>query len=219
MQSDCYRCGSPIEGQIAFCSACGAPQIRVSKAIEQPTEATESPESHLPSREEGPASTPPAGAHFTTGIEWRYFLRFAAPLAAVTGMLTVDLRPLSLFVLLPAGLVWAISRYRQQRPGRLRSGQGARMGAVMGLLSFGFFLLAIAFNPAKYRDIMVGNLHEVAARNPDPQTQQVLQWFATPDGMFTFAAIALCTVLAAFLVVGMSSGALAVALGKARNRP
>jgi len=95
------------------------------------------------------------------------------------------------------------------------------MGALTALLSFAVFLFfslaAIYFKSTEYRDFVLSRIHEVAARNPDPQTQQMLQWFITPDGLIVFTAIGLGTVLMAFLIIGMGSGALAVALGKARN--
>ena len=67
--------------------------------------------------------------------------------------------------------------------------------------------------------MMIARINEIAAQNPDPQAQQMLQWFATPHGFIVFTAIGLVTILLIFLVIGMGSGALAVALGKARNRP
>jgi hypothetical protein len=157
------------------------------------------------------------------GIEWSYFLRTAAPLAAFTGLLTVPLPPLGFFVLLPASLIWTISRYRQHRLAPLRRGQGARMGALMGLLSFGFFLVffltGVFLNQTRYREMITSVIQDRVAQAPDLQTQQMLQWFATPDGMITFTAILLAFILGFFLIIGMGSGALAVALGKARNRP
>jgi hypothetical protein len=207
-----------MEEKLAFCPACRAPQIKVSTAIPESTEPSDISEDPRSSVQQAPSIAPPASLAFTSRIDWKFFFRLGLPLAAVTGMLSVELPPLGLFILLPACLVWTISRYRRQHPGPLRSGQGARMGAVMALLSFGFFLLAIAFNPARYREMMVTSLHESAARSPDPQAQQVLQWFATPDGMLTFVVIALFTVLIAFLIIGMSSGALAVFFSRNRNR-
>ena len=73
-----------------------------------------------------------AGLALSTGIAWKDFIRAAAPLAALTGILTVPLAPLGLFVLLPANLIWAIARYRRNRPLAIRAGQGARMGARDG---------------------------------------------------------------------------------------
>jgi len=165
----------------------------------------------------------PANLVGRSGIQWKSFARTAAPMAAFTGLLTVLLPALGLFVLLPASLIVAIYIYRRTRPAPMRGGQGARMGALMGLLSFGsflvFFLIAIYLNQPKYREIIVGKIQEIAAQNPDQQAQQMLQWFATTDGLITFTIMFLVTILVFFLIIGMSSGALAVSLAKARNRP
>src|SRR5438445_2454462 len=153
MQSDCHRCGHPIEGQLTFCPACGAPQIRVSRAAEpaqQETTASDSGVLTPPS----PDSHFPAELSTTVEIDWKYFLRTAIPLAALTDLLTMTLHPLALFVFLPANLVWAISRYRRHRPIAIGSGQGAQMGAMMGLLTFAFFLafflITISVQHAQY---------------------------------------------------------------------
>jgi hypothetical protein len=222
MQSDCHRCGHPIEGQLAFCPACGAPQIRVSRASEPSQQETATTESGIPPFA-SPDSPLPADFPSAAGIDWKYFIRTAIPLAALTDVLTMTLHPLALFVFLPANLVWAISRYRRHRPLVIGSGQGARMGAMMGLLSFtfflAFFLVSISFQRTQYRDIMITQIHQISAQNPDPQTQQMLQWFATPDGLITFTAIALVTILLICVALGSGSGALAIALGKNRQRP
>jgi hypothetical protein len=211
-----------MEGQIAFCSACGAPQIRVSRAIEPPPQEASAPESGLSSAPL-PDSHLPSDLAPLVGIDWKYFLRTAAPLAALTDILTMAVHPLAFFVLLPANLLWAISRYRRSRPAAISSGQGAGMGTVMGLLSFAFFLVfflvTVSLQHGQYRDIMITRIHEIAAQNPDPQAQQMLQWFATPDGLITFTAIALVTILLICLVIGTGTGALAVALGRDRKQP
>lgn len=97
------------------------------------------------------------------------------------------------------------------------------MGAVMGALSFGFFLpcflVTITLWRTPYRELMIARLNEIAAQNPDPQAQQMLQGLATPHGLIIFTAIGLGSILLIFLVIGMCSGALAIALGRARNRP
>jgi hypothetical protein len=221
MQNICYRCGHPAEGQTAFCAACGAPQIRVSTPS-QPSDVAETPAAGFPSFRESPLSSSQGLAH-TTGIAWKDFIRAAVPLAAVTGIITVPLAPLGLFVLLPVNLIWAIARYRRNHPPAIRAGQGARMGALMGVLSFGFFLACflatITVWRTQYRELMIARINEIAVQNPDPQAQQMLQGLATPHGLIVFTAIGLGTILLIFLVIGMGSGALAIALGRARNRP
>jgi hypothetical protein len=221
MQSDCHRCGHPLEGQLAFCPACGAPQIRVSRAIETSQEETIASDSGLPAPSL-PVSALSSELSTTAGIDWKYFLRTAIPLAVLTDVLTMTLHPLALFVLLPANLVWAISRYRRHRPVTIGRGQGARMGAMMGLLSFtfflAFFLVSISFQRTQYRDIMVTQIHQISAQNPDPQAQQMLQWFATPEGLITFTAIALVMILIVCLALGSGSGALVGALRKEKRQ-
>jgi hypothetical protein len=221
MQSDCYRCGRPIEGQLAFCSACGAPQIRVSRTVETSLEETPTIDSGLPSAHLTDSAFP-AGFAPLVGIAWKDFLYVALPLAVLTDILTMVMHPLAFFVLLPANLVWAISRYRRRHPSAIRSGQGARMGALMGLLSFAFFLayflVILAFQSGQYRAMMLNKIHEISAQNPDPQAQQMLQWFATPDGLIAFTVIALITILLICLFIGTSSGAMAGALAKKQKQ-
>ena len=223
MQRDCYRCGNPIEDQIAFCPACGAPQIRVSRPIEPLAEVQDLPAAELTSDQVAAISSTPANLVGRSGIQWKSFARTAAPLAAFTGMLTVMAPGLGFFVLLPGSLMVAIYIYRRTRPAPMRGGQGARMGALMGLLSFVFFtvffLVAVSLNQPKYREVIVDRIHEVAAQNPDQQAQQMLQWFATTDGLITVTAIFLIFVLVFFVIIGVGSGALAVTLGKPRNHP
>ena len=220
MQNICYRCGRPIEGQTTFCPACGAPQIRVSTPA-QPAENAETPVPGFPSLTEASFSST-QGLALTTGIAWQDFIRAAAPLAALTGILTLVLPPLGFVVLLPVNLIWAISRYLRRRPMALRSGQGARMGAMMAVLSFGFFLASffagISLFWGEYRNVMIDRLHAIAAQNPDPQAQQTMQWITTPNGFIVFTAVSLGAIFLIFLVIGMGSGALAVALGRAKNR-
>src|SRR5690348_10842355 len=105
MQSDCHRCGHPLEGQLAFCPSCGAPQIRVSRAIETSQEETIASGTVLPPSPL-PGTALPSELSSTSGIDWKYFLRTAIPLAALTDVLTMTLHPLAIFVFLPANLVW-----------------------------------------------------------------------------------------------------------------
>jgi len=221
MQNSCYRCGRPVERQIAFCAACGAPQIRVSTP-EQPLNVPEEQQNVPPVFPERPFPPSARLASSVAGIAWKDFIHAATPLAALTGIVTVPLAPLGLFVLLPVNLIWAIARYRRNRPLAIRAGQGARMGAMMGALSFGFFLpcflATITLWGTQYHEMMIARINEIAAQNPDPQAQQMTQWLATPHGLIVFTAMGLGTILLIFLVIGMGSGALAVALGKARNR-
>ncbi len=95
------------------------------------------------------------------------------------------------------------------------------MGAMMGLLSFtfflAFFLVSVAFQRTQYHDVMVSQIQQISAQNPDPQAQQLLQWFTTPDGLIAFTAFALITLLLLCLALGSGSGALVGALRKEKR--
>jgi hypothetical protein len=92
------------------------------------------------------------------------------------------------------------------------------MGALMGLLSFAFFaaffLVSISLQRTQYHDFIVSQFQQMSAQNPDPQAQQILQWFTTPDGLIAFTAFALITILILCLALGTGSGALVGALRK-----
>ena len=189
--------------------------------METPQEETTASDLGLPAPSL-PVSALPSELSAAAGIDWKYFLRTAIPLAVLTDVLTMTLHPLALFVFLPANLVWAISRYKRHRPLAIGSGQGARMGALMGLLSFAlflvYFLVGLIFLHAQYRDTVISQIHQISAQNPDPQVQQMLQWFATPDGLIAFTVFALVSFLLICLALGTGSGAVAIALGKDRKR-
>jgi hypothetical protein len=199
MERDCYRCGSRIDETALFCPACKAPQIRVSNPSEGNRQA-------LPGEESTGGGYPPFPAD--AGIHWGAFFRAAALLSPIPGFLTLVFFPIGLLVVFPLSLSSAMARYRRYHAGRLSGGQGARMGAFMGLLSFAS-LAVIFFAVLPWsRPIMIERVHEFAARNPDPQIQAQMLWFATPDGFVALAIFSLLFVLVCFLIVGMASGAL-----------
>lgn len=223
MERDCYRCRQSMEEQTAFCPACGAPQIRV-RAPEPPTEYQAIPDIDLtPEQIAAVAPPPPPGFVIGSGIDWKSFIRTAAPLAALTGLITIAIWPLGFFILFPALLVLAIRTYGRRRPIPVQGSQGARMGALMGFLSFiffsVFFLLFVLSNLTTYREFIVSKVQEAAARNPDPQAQQIVQWLTTTDGVVAMTIMFLVMALILFLVIGTGSGALAVTMGKPKNRP
>jgi hypothetical protein len=92
------------------------------------------------------------------------------------------------------------------------------MGVLCFAFFFAFFLVRVSFQRAEYRDVVISQIHQISAQNPDPQAQQMLQWFATPEGLIAYTAIALVTILLVCLAVGIGSGAIAIALRKDRKR-
>jgi len=120
----CYRCANPLERGTAFCSSCGAPQIRV--VAPEPAPAVED-------ESVGEAAVVPQDAAFSVApgtwrsIDWRAFLRIALPLAFLSGTLST-VPPVGL-ALLPAAVIVAVARYRKEYSLHMTPSQGAWLGA------------------------------------------------------------------------------------------
>ena len=82
------------------------------------------------------------------------------------------------------------------------------MGAFTALLSFIAYLVVMIPVIAANRSPFLDLIRKSGAQNPDPQAQQVAQWFTTNEGFVVFMSIMLLLVLAIFLIAGVISGAL-----------
>lgn len=212
MQKNCYRCGRPVNEKAPFCPACGAPQIRVSQQQEESQDVASENEVGI-SSEITAAGQPP---QVRQEIQWRVFFSAASPLAALTGLLAFLFSPLTVLLVLPLSLRRIIARYRAYHPGSLRSGQGARLGAFMALLSFLAFLIFFLATISLNREPLLARIQEMAARNPDPQVQQAMLWFTTSTGFIVITGFTLFVLLIVFEIVGMVSGALMASPSKNR---
>jgi hypothetical protein len=161
---------------------------------------------------------PPAG---TPGqIDWKNFLRLAAPLAGLVAI-TAILFPPTFLVLFPGSVFLAVHLYRRRQPGPLKTAQGVKMGAMIGLLTFAILTVyrvgQVAQDPGSFHQTIDNALRKAVARNPDPEAARVVHSLSTTTGLAILAVIAMGLVLGFMLVVGGVSGALAASLS--RNRP
>jgi hypothetical protein len=62
-------------------------------------------------------------------------------------------------------------------------------------------------------------MQQAAARNPDPQAQQVMEFFKTPQGIVVLLTICLIGVLLAFVIFSGLGGAIGAALLRRKERP
>jgi tellurite resistance protein TehA-like permease len=155
-------------------------------------------------------------------IDWKKFLGIAAPLAGLVGVLSIFAAPVWL-VLFPGSIFFAIHVYRRRQPGPIKTAQGARMGALVGLLNFAvlaLYLVGLAvYDPSGYRQNIENSVHEAVARNPNPQAAQAMQMFSGTGGAALFTAMAMVFLLGLTLTVGGVSGALAASLGRNKSGP
>jgi hypothetical protein len=215
VEHPCQQCGAIVADGVAFCSQCKAPQIRV--LTYEPPAAYSSGE-HALAPESVRALVSPGR------VQWSH----AVPAAALAGAITAVamLLPLGLFGLeMVAAGALAVLFYRRRTPlGELTPGMGARIGAASGLFGFGLLLLLTGIgtllfpNRSQLRQTMEAALEQAAARSSDPQAQQALAYFKTPEGMALVIALGVGVMLMIFLAMSSLGGMLGAVVLRRRER-
>jgi hypothetical protein len=159
-----------------------------------------------------------------TGFQWSQ----ALPAAAWAGMVSAGLMVLPLggfgLGMLASGFLCVIL-YRRRAPFvNLTPGLGARLGAISGMLGFGIFVVftavatTIFHSGNELRNALTEAIRQSAARNSDPQAQQVLEFFKTPEGMAVVLGLGLAFLFVIFLALSSLGGALSAALLRGKQR-
>ena len=207
-----------MEQGTAFCPQCRAPQIRVAV----PETVTPSGITYDPAVSSLPAYF---GAPLTTRIEWSQ----ALPATALAGLITAVLMmtPLAYFgfgMLIGGGL--SVVFYRRRIPvANVTPGMGARLGMVSGILGGGIFAALLSIGTMLFhawdsvRAKLIEVVEQTAARNPDPQAQQALEFFKSPEGIVLLLTTALIGALIAFVIFSGLGGALGAALLRRKEHP
>ncbi len=205
-----------MEQGTAFCPQCNAPQIRVAVAETVPPSGTISE-----------SSIPPLpvyfGASLGTRIEWSQ----AWPATALAGLIAALLMitpfaGLGLGMLIGGSL--SVVFYRRRVPAaRVTPGMGARLGMVTGVLGSGLLAIVLAIRTLllhrwdSVRQDLIAGVEQAAARNPDPQTHQVVEFLKSPQGVVLLLSMAMITTLVAFVIFSGLGGALGAALLRRRK--
>jgi hypothetical protein len=112
--------------------------------------------------------------------------------------------------------VWFYSRGEWAPP--INTGIGARIGAVTGLVGFGIysvlFAVAFLFQRDKFFEGIKNAIQEAATRNPNPQAQQIVNQFLTPEGMAVLVTVSAVLLLFIFLIFCTIGGAVGTKLVK-----
>jgi hypothetical protein len=212
VEHPCYKCGAAVEDGIAFCPQCSAPQIRVGG-----TQLTE-PAGPTEIAGQQPRFADSVGA----SIEWSKALRSAGiALAAAIFMMLLGMPPA--LGMLAAGFLSVLLYRRLSIAGHVTTGMGARLGAFSGALGFGVLALVLAIVGAfgsgqEIHNRLLQVVQQYAARNTDPQTQQVLELFKTPEGFAVIMVLSLVMTLVGFLVCSSLGGAMGAFLLRRRDR-
>jgi hypothetical protein len=221
MEHPCYKCGQLLEEGKPFCPQCGAPQIRVILPEVSPNPilaggagvVARQPELSISSHQA-------AGLPTALSNEWKPCALSAAAALVLT---FVGINP---FVAAFAAGGLSVVFFRRGALGMpLRSGTGAKLGALTGLLLFGmstvFEVLAITLlgKGAELRSEVLEKVHEVSDRYPSAQVQPLIDFVKTPEGFAFMLAGSIVFVLIAFIVLGTLGGATAAAITGKRSRP
>lgn len=220
----CHKCGKAVEDGVSFCPQCGAPQIRVMTAA-QPAPG------RLPSdaAQEGRRGQPATLANLQpAGLSraWRA-ANLAAGLGALAALLVAvltGLPQLGLFLWMLGGGMLAVVIYRRrQHLGFLSAGMGARLGAMAGLMGFVIFgLLSLVQmltmrGTGQLRAALEQALKASAAHSGNPEAQQMVQQFLTPEGMRLLLALGIVLMLVLFLALSSLGGAIAATISGRRE--
>jgi zinc-ribbon domain len=183
MEHSCYKCGHQVEDGVAFCTHCGAPQIRV--AVAEPGPASDA--SAVPSPE--PFASSPAAGVDRTGPSQSIYWAQGLPAAAIAGLIAgFGMMFIGLFGMwMLAGGFLSVVFYRQRtRGGLLFPRAGARLGAVSGILGFAVFAV-ITVPTGLFRSMLLEMMHKYSAQHTDPQLQALverwLETLKTPEGL------------------------------------
>ena len=144
-------------------------------------------------------------------------------LAALILMLATGVPQLALLAWMLGGGMLAVVIYRRQHLSSITAGLGARLGAMAGLMGFVIFgLLSLVQMLAmrgsgQLRAAMEQALKASAARSGNPEAQQMLQQFLTPEGMRLLIVLGIVLMLVLFVAVSTLGGAVAGAISRYRE--
>lgn len=161
----------------------------------------------------------------TTRIEWSQ----ALPAAALAGLIAAVLMmtPLAGFGLgMVIGGSLSVVFYRRRIPvASVTPWMGVRLGMVSGILGGVIFTALISIGTVVFRagdtirEKLMEGMQQAAARNPDPQAQEVMEFFKSPQGIVVLLTMALIGVLLAFVIFSGLGGAIGAALLRRKERP
>jgi hypothetical protein len=126
--------------------------------------------------------------------------------------------------MLAAGF-FSVLLYRRRSPAtHLTPGMGARLGALTGGLGFAFFALILALWSAfrsgkELHDSLLSQLQQYAAHSSNPNMQQAIELFNTPEGFTVIMILTLIMTLIAFAIFSSLGGTIGAFLLQRKERP
>jgi RNA polymerase subunit RPABC4/transcription elongation factor Spt4 len=220
VQHPCSRCGAAVDDSSPFCPTCEAPQI----TFESREPASEVVRLHPETVPPSPVATPLPEriAYPSRASDRARFLR-AAIYAAVIAALISTIRG-GVLIAVPLAGILAVRFFRKATfdlivPPRL----GFRLGALSGLLLFGMLVLVSTVNIAaqggngELRERTLEMIRQYQAANPDPQAQQIFQYFQTAQGFVVLTLFGMLVTCIVMVVISGLAGLASAAFSQRRS--
>ncbi len=221
MTALCQNCRHTMPQGAAYCSECGAPQLRVGS---------------LEEREAEQAAAGPVQLQ-TGDIAWPAAVQSAALFAVPAGLVLLIPLPLVSMVGVIAGAVWTLRRYHRLAPGAplLTPRLGGRIGLVLGLFAalISTAAEAMVFLMERYTLHQGGSLidspYQVKLRqtveqatqmNPDAaeQLRHMLAFLLSPEGVGAATLFSVAISALSVLTFAWLTGRFAVRYSAGRKR-
>lgn len=151
-------------------------------------------------------------------VEWAHALPAAFLGMLIATALSAIVRGALGLGLLAAGFL-SVYFYRRRNPfAHLTLKLGARLGAISGILGFAITAIASATAVAvlhsggEIHALMLKTVQQYVSRNSDPQMQQVLEFYASPQGFILMLVLGSIMMLILFLVLSCMGGVIGAAV-------
>ncbi len=221
MTALCQNCRHTMPQGAAYCSECGAPQLRVASLEEREAEQTAA----------GPVPLQ------TGDIAWPAAVQSAALFAVPAGLVLLIPLPLISMLGVIAGAVWTLRRYHRLAPGAplLTPRLGGRIGLVLGLFAalISTAAEAVVFLTERYTLHQGGSLidspyqiklrqtvEQATQMNPDAaeQLRHMLAFLLSPEGVGAATLFSVAVSALSVLTFAWLTGRFAVRYSAGRKR-
>lgn len=122
------------------------------------------------------------------------------------------------FLLILGGGALAVSRYQRRRGIGTSTGDGAKIGALSGVIGYVIFAIVASIQyilqPALVRDELVKAIQDAQARNPNPATQDMVQKLSTPEGLGIVLVLGMIVLFIGFIALSAFGGMITAAISR-----
>jgi hypothetical protein len=156
-------------------------------------------------------------------MEWAHALPSALLGLLIALVLSLILRGALALGMLAAGFLSVYFYHRRNPLTGLTVGLGARLGAISGALGFGILGIASAVATSVFhsggeiREIMLKAVQQYASRNPDPQMQQILEFYNSRQGFVLMLMVGSIMMFILFLALSSMGGIIGAAVLKRKK--